>query len=50
MVTFRPFIRRNSLFSDFRSLLSKFFSLLICVGNCAKSRCGTRASCREIGF
>jgi hypothetical protein len=25
MVTFRPFVRRNSLFSDFRSLLSKFF-------------------------
>ena len=38
MVTFRPFVRRNSLFPDFRSLLSKFFSLLICVGNCAPER------------
>ena len=44
--TVRP---ENSLFPDFRSLLSRIFSLLICAGNLLKSRCGTAASGDGIG-
>jgi hypothetical protein len=32
-----------------KSLFFEMFSLLICVGNCARSRCSIAASCHEIG-
>src|ERR1700694_4761145 len=38
----------NSLIPANNYLLFEIFSLLICVGNCAKSRCGTAVSCYEI--
>ena len=40
----------NSLFLVLNSLFFKIFSLLICVGNCAKSDCGAAVSCCEIGL
>ena len=39
----------NSLIPAKSSLIIEIFSLLICVGNCAKSDCGAAVSCYEIG-
>ena len=39
---------RNSLIPANNYLFFEIFSLLICVRNCAKSRCGTAVSCFEI--
>ena len=39
----------NSLIPAKNSLFFEIFSLLICVGNCAKSDCGAAVSCYEIG-
>jgi hypothetical protein len=39
----------NSLIPAKNSLFLEIFSLLICVGNCAKSDCGAAVSCYEIG-
>jgi hypothetical protein len=38
----------NSLIPANDYLFFEIFSLLICVGNCAKSRCGTAVYCFEI--
>jgi hypothetical protein len=38
----------NSLIPAKNSLFLEIFSLLICVGNCAKSDCGAVVSCYEI--
>jgi hypothetical protein len=43
------FGRSHSLFLPRNSLFLEIVSLLICVGNCAKNRCGTVAYCHEIG-
>src|SRR3984893_15499778 len=40
----------NSLIPAKNSLFFEIFSLLICVGNCAKSDCGAAVSCYEIGL
>jgi hypothetical protein len=40
----------NSLIPAKNSLFFEIFSLLICVGNCAKSDCGASVSCYEIGL
>jgi hypothetical protein len=40
---------RNSLIPFKNSLFLKIFSLLICVGNFTRSRCGAAVSCYEIG-
>src|SRR5258707_991613 len=40
--------RLNSLFLRNNSLILKIFSLLICVGNCARSRCRRAVSCYGI--
>jgi hypothetical protein len=40
----------NSLIPAKNSLFFETFSLLICVGNCAKSDCGAAVSCYEIGL
>ena len=42
-----PFSRQNSPFWVKYSLFPEISSLLVCVGNCSKSRCGTAASCSE---
>jgi hypothetical protein len=42
------FCDSNSLLPLTNSLLFEIFSLLICIGNCAKSRCGTAVSCSNI--
>jgi hypothetical protein len=39
----------NSLIPAKNSLFFEIFSLLICVGNFTKSRCGAAVSCYEIG-
>ena len=39
----------NSLIPAKNSLFLEIFSLLICLGNCAKSDCGAAVSCYEIG-
>jgi hypothetical protein len=39
------FAGENFLLLLKKSLFLEIFSLLICVGNCAKSRCSTAASC-----
>ena len=44
----KRFCGSNSLLPLTNCLLFEIFSLLICVGNCAKSRCGTAASCSKI--
>ncbi len=41
---------RNSLILKMSSLFPEIFSLLICVGNFAKSRCSAAVSCYEIGL
>ncbi|SIO47530.1 hypothetical protein SAMN05443247_05916 [Bradyrhizobium erythrophlei] len=43
------FRRYNSLLFAKKSLYFEIFSLLICVGNCAKSGCGAAVSCYGIG-
>src|SRR5258705_10324740 len=43
------FCRQNSLLPAKNSLFFKIFSLLICVGNFTRSRCGAAVSCYEIG-
>jgi hypothetical protein len=40
----------NSLIPAKNSLFFEILSLLICVGNCAKSDCGAAVSCYEIGL
>src|ERR1700730_17685187 len=40
----------KSLIPAKNSLFFEIFSLLTCVGNCAKSDCGTAVSCYEIGL
>jgi hypothetical protein len=40
----------NSLIPAKNSLFFEIFSLLICVGNCAKSDCSAAVSCYEIGL
>jgi hypothetical protein len=44
------FCDSNSLLPLTNCLLFEIFSLLICIGNCAKSRCGTAVSCSNIVF
>jgi hypothetical protein len=41
---------KNSLLPLKNSLFFKIFSLLICVGNCAKSDCSATVSCYKIGL
>src|SRR6202023_3379602 len=43
-------VGNNSLIPAKRSLITEIFSLLICVGNCARSDCGAAVSCYEIGL
>jgi hypothetical protein len=45
-----PIFREHSLLPAKNSLFPEIFSLLICVGNCAKSDCGAAVSCYEIGL
>ena len=45
-----PSVTLNSLIPAKNSLFLEKFSLLICVGNCAKSDCGAAVSCYEIGL
>src|ERR1700722_13934365 len=40
----------NSLIPAKNSLFLEIFSLLICVGNCAKGDCSAAVSCYEIGL
>src|ERR1700726_3701559 len=51
---FEPDIMRcffaNSLLPPKNSLFLEIFSLLICVGNCAKSDCSAAVSCYKIGL
>ncbi len=43
------FCRSNSLISLKNSLFFEIFSLIICLGNCARSRCSTVVYCVELG-
>jgi hypothetical protein len=43
-------VPRNSLIPAKNSLFLEIFSLLVCVGNYARSDCGAAVSCNEIGL
>ena len=45
----RTFLACHSLIPFENSLFPKIFSLIICVGNFTRSRCGAAVSCYEIG-
>src|SRR6202035_4681490 len=45
-----PIFREHSLLPAKNSLFPEIFSLLICVGNFTRSRCGTAVSRNEIRF
>src|ERR1700676_1856909 len=45
-----PIFREHSLLPAKKSLFPEIFSLLVCVGNFTRSRCGTAVSRNEIRF